>query len=135
MDACELERQIRLDAVMNAVTWGVFARNDLPPGALPPGAYVVNSHDAPGQHWFLIFVGAQVELYDSLGKSASHYGINVPCITLRKRLQSYNSNSCGQYILYFLYWRSRGIDMDSLFNSLEQDSESTVQQHYLQHST
>ena len=130
MDARELERHIRQDAAMNAVTWGVFARNELPRDDLLPGAYIVNSHDAPGEHWFLLFVGDRVELYDSLGRAPNKYGIYIPCDTLGKRLQAYNSNTCGHYVLYFLYWRSRGIDMHALLKSLEKDSENTVKQHY-----
>ena len=130
MDAHELERHIRRDVAMNAVTWGVFARNELPQGDLLPGAYVVNSHDAPGEHWFLLFVGERVELYDSLGRSPQDYGITVPCEFVAKRLQSYNSNTCGHYVLYFLYWRSREIDMYTLIRSLEKDSERIVKDHY-----
>ena len=130
MDARELEKYIRRDPQMNAVTWGVFARDELPRDDLLPGTYVVNSHDAPGEHWFLIFVEDGMELYDSLGRSPKDYGIYQPCDYLSKRLQSYNSNTCGQYVLYFLYWRSRGIDMYSLFTSLKNDSENIIQEHF-----
>jgi len=135
MERAELERQIRRDANMHAVTRGVFARDELPRERLLPGAYVVNTHSAPGQHWMLIYVdenNSKVELYDSLGRSPRHYGLDsLIDRSLSKRVQSEDSLSCGLFVLYFLYWRSRGIQMDMLFHSLLEDGERTVRNHYL----
>ncbi len=130
MNAQELERLIRRDPCMTAVTWGVFARDEIPRHGLLPGAYVVNSHEAPGEHWFLLYVGEQFELYDSLGKMPMNYGIESPCIYIDKRLQTINSVSCGKYVLYFLYWRSRGIQMHAILHSLKNNSEQVVKDHY-----
>jgi len=135
MDRAELQRQIRRDPNMHAVTRGVFARDELPRTRLLPGAYVLNTHPAPGVHWMLIYVdenGGKVELYDSLGYAPKHYGLDsLIDRSLPERLQSEDTLSCGLYVLYFLYWRSRGIHMDMLFRSLLKDGEHTVRNHYL----
>ena len=130
MDAEHLMKIVRNDPVMRAVTWGVFGRDELPEGDLARGAYVVNSHQAPGQHWFLLCVGDVNELYDSLGRSPKDYNLDLNCEYSTKRLQALHSNTCGLYVLYFLYWRSRGVDMKSLFTSLKHESEKIVLNHY-----
>ncbi len=117
---------------MRVVTRGVFARNELPTGRLRPGAYVLNTHNAPGQHWILLYVDdGAVELYDSLARSPARYGLHEIDRSLPKRLQAEHSNTCGLYVLYFLYWRSRGITMDMLFHSLQKNAERSVKNHYL----
>ena len=131
MDKAELERRIHRDSEMHAVTWGVFAREELPHGQLQPGAYVVNSHGVPGEHWLLIFVDKNSELYDSLGRSPKHYDLDMVDSYLPNRLQDQNAQTCGLYVLYFLYWRSRGIDMKTIFQSLQKNSEHVVKEHYL----
>ena len=130
MNGQQLQRIIRQDAYMNAVTWGVFARDGLPRDDLRLGAYVVNTENPPGEHWFLLYAGVRVELYDSLGRNPKDYDIHLPCDYIDQRLQSLHSDSCGQYVLYFLYWRSRGIDMQTLLDSLTKNSEKIVQEHY-----
>lgn len=131
MDAIELNRLILKDDCMKAVTWGVFARDELPQFPLLPGAYVVNSHERPGQHWFLIFVGDGIEMYDSLGRKPIDYELHFPCQYFHERIQEKNSNTCGLYVLYFLYWRCRGIDMFTLINSLTLNNEKIVKDHYI----
>ncbi len=131
MDAEELQRTLRCDPIMNEVTWGIFAQSEFPPGPLLPGAYIVNTTNSPGRHWILIFVDNHgIELYDSLGRTEHSYGLHLGSRTLPYRLQPPNSKKCGLYVLYFLYWRSRGIDMNLIFDSLKTNSERIVSQHY-----
>ena len=132
MEAAEMERVIRRDPIMHDATWGVFARSELPSGPLLPGAYVLNTTDAPGEHWILIYVGddGHVELFDSLGRTENDYGLQFNSTTLPKRLQSFNSKNCGLYVVYFLFWRSRGIDVNTLFHSLEKNGDQRVLEHY-----
>ena len=129
MNNHQLEQIIAKDPYMSRVTWGVFGRKDLPNGKLLPGAYVVNSQNAPGAHWFLLYVGDRVELLDSLGKHPSQYGLNTPCVYFKHRLQKVNTNTCGLYVLYFLYWRSRGISMHDIWETLKNDGENVVRNH------
>ena len=119
MDAGELETIIASDRIMSAVTWGVFRRSVLPKSFLP-GAYVFNSRDAPGEHWLLLYVpnNAPIELYDSLNRSPVYYGLCPSIKTLPARLQGSDSSSCGLFVLFFLFWRSRGIDMHTLYLTL-----------------
>lgn len=131
MNRQELERLIAKDPYMSRVTWGVFERSDLPDGKLLPGAYVVNSQNAPGEHWFLLYVGDRVELLDSLGKHPSEYGLKPPIVFFKHRLQKDDTVTCGLYVLYFLYWRSRGIDMNDIWKSLQKDGENVVRNHLI----
>ena len=132
MDIDQLEKAIRCDALMQEITWGVFTRSGLPSPPLLPGAYILNSTDEPGEHWLLLYVDddGAVEMYDSLGRSEETYGLHLKSKTLPSAVQKPNTNTCGLYVLYFLYWRSRHIPMDVIFDSLKQNSENIVQQHY-----
>ena len=130
MNGEELQMYINKDPTTKDKTWGVFARDKLPEENLLPGAYIVNSHNAPGHHWFLLYVGEEsVELFDSLGKPARDYNLSVKCISSNDRVQPKNSSSCGLYVLYFVYWRCRGIPMNTLYQSLRENGEETVNQH------
>ena len=129
MNREDLQRLIDKDAVTASVSWGVFARDELPKGTLLPGAYVVNSHNAPGRHWFLLYVGDNIELYDSLGKSPRHYNLNMNCVYSKDKIQSNDTVTCGLFVLYFLYWRSRGIPMKMLTESLKKNGEEIIHHH------
>ena len=140
MDESQLNAMIRKDPVMNRVTWGVFARNELPTiTTLLPGAYVVNSRTrrTGGQHWFLIYVeeeeGRPVEFYDSLGKDPKDYDLNIECIYNERRVQAENTETCGLYVLYFLYWRSRGVNMHDILLTLNQKNNTVNERIVLEH--
>ena len=88
-----------------------------------PCSFVVNTDksDQPGEHWFGIFVPrrGQVEYFDSYGRPPQH-GEVLTFIRLNgnkfkyntKRIQSNESQNCGQFTLFFIYFRSKGYTMD-----------------------
>jgi len=119
---------------MNAVVWGVFARNELPTQLLP-GGYVVNSEDreSPGQHWMAVYVTEDglMEFMDSLGRKPTDYKLNLNCTYYSAPVQQNSSDSCGLYVLYYLYWRSRGIPMHVIMATLNnKNNDATVKAHF-----
>ena len=88
-----------------------------------PCSFVVNTDksDQPGEHWFGIFVPrrGQVEYFDSYGRPPQHREV-LTFLRLNgnkfkynmKRIQSNESQNCGQFTLFFIYFRSKGYTMD-----------------------
>ena len=86
----------------------------------------VNTQDygSPGEHWLAIFVEeSHVEVFDSFGQPPTYYGLrfNVPCFFNDRPLQDRNSTSCGLFALFFLFWRSRDINMDIICDTFDSD--------------
>jgi hypothetical protein len=134
MDATQLERRIRSDPKLNERVWGVFARNELP-SPLHPGGYVVNSQERglPGLHWLAVYVteDGSVEFMDSLGRTPSEYQLNLNCTYYSAPVQPVGSNACGLYVLYYLYWRTRGIPFHVIMSTLNRsNNDDTVRSHY-----
>ena len=66
-----------------------------------------------GKHWVVFYYHSKydLEFFDSLGKSPSHYHFyidpNVQCTYLHAPLQSFNSKLCGLFCLYYLYCKTK----------------------------
>jgi hypothetical protein len=134
MDAAQLEKRIQKDEVMKNDVWGVFARNELPSHLLP-GGYVVNSDDrgSPGQHWMAVYVteDGMVEFMDSFGRKPQDYKLDLNCTYYSRAVQSANTGTCGLYVLYYLFWRCRGIPMHVIMSTLNNpNNDTTVNHHY-----
>ena len=83
----------------------------------------------PGTHWIAMYFGnGPAEYFDSLAadpqrefetfltkNSPNGYLLNT------KRVQSYESDTCGHFCLYFAYFRSRDIPMDMIVHSFTSD--------------
>jgi hypothetical protein len=130
MNDQQLREAIANDSYLSTFVWGVIARNDLNLFDLFPGAYVVNSDDRglPGTHWFAIFVTSHgdVEFFDSLGEKPAHYQLALNCLYNMKPVQPPGSEFCGMYVLYDLFWRSRGVSMDEITDSLNSSNNDTL---------
>ena len=115
MDTKQLHHKMQSDFHMKNDCWGVFARDELPKDLLP-GGYIVNTDnkDKPGQHWIALWVEKEyLDIMDSLGNSPEYYGwsFNIQTIYNTKRLQRPESDACGKFCLYFLFYRCRHISM------------------------
>jgi hypothetical protein len=93
---------------------------------------ICNTHPSHkiGEHWVVFYKnGKDVEFFDSLGKTVSHYGkrfVNfVDKITqmtgnvhsIQSRIQPEGTILCGEYCLYYAYARARGQSMsDIMYN-------------------
>ena len=76
----------------------------------------------------MYFGSGHAEYFDSLADEPqkefqkflsqnSHNGYSVNT----RRVQSYESNTCGQFCLYYAYFRSRDIPMDVIVKSFSYD--------------
>jgi len=115
---------------------GTFPRDRLPNvGEIKhDAAFVINSaqsHEKEG-HWLLVYFNAQSKTtvwFDSLGNLPSYYGKNLflwlhaPGFKVdysTKPVQAINSRLCGLFVLFVLYYLSRGLTLErilSYFNS------------------
>ena len=95
-------------------------RNVLSRGRLPkniktfPSFYIINSdyYDGKGVHWLVIAFFKEYTLFlDSFGLSPVYYNFPIvvkqsgkPLIQNTLRLQSFNSDTCGPFAIYFIYF-------------------------------
>ena len=127
MDSAQLLLLLQSDPVMQQHTWGVFARDELPPNLLP-GGYLVNTQnrDQGGEHWVVVWrtEDGRVEFMDSLGQKPEYYGwtFTVPVQWNQRQIQDNNSIACGAFCLYYLYYRSRLVSMSAILNSFSNDT-------------
>src|SRR5262249_36943292 len=92
-----------------------------------PACFMVNTDPSwkSGAHWLAIYISHnnKVEFFDSYGQDPSKYptvfdflkrqtGGDVRMNT-EQQLQSYFSSTCGQFCLYFLLWRCRGVTFEN----------------------
>jgi len=113
---------------------GVYAADRLPPfGA---GSLVVNTdpHDKSGNHWIAIKVNREwftghldVEYFDSYGLAPlpqfKEYLRGYPIQYNKEMLQDLDTNVCGQYCIYFLFYRSGGVSMHDIIRNLKRKGE------------
>ena len=87
------------------------------------GIYVCNDQVAEkaGNHWFLIYVEDNiVNFVDSFAKEPSFYGISTELETkvikvLPFQLQSFFSDVCGEYTLFFSYHLCRNYKLEQIY--------------------
>lgn len=77
-----------------------------------PACLVANTDPStkPGTHWVAIYLESpnKIEFFDSYGLHPSVYGFSFSVVKYNQsQLQSFTSNVCGQYCIYYLFKRSR----------------------------
>jgi len=110
---------------------GVFAADQLKNADLTrPCCLVLNtdpSH-APGTHWCAVFIPCKgrMEWFDSYGQSPASYGPYINAwfsgkayFHRQQRLQGKWSSVCGQYCLYYLTQRCRGVSRHNIYGSFD----------------
>ena len=131
MNSKELELKILLDPVSSSIFGGVLASDELPNKVKQkPVFYIVNTDPSymPGQHWIVIYIGEDLEYFDPLGEAPNlitdDYLQRIsPAGYLRNSspVQGSNSHNCGQFCLYYSYYRARQISMACIVNSFTLD--------------
>ena len=92
---------------------GVFARDHIPNlhSVSYPCCFICNTDPShlPGTHWvsFYLTNPSCIEFFDSYGLHPSTYGFTIS-ITCHNTIQfqSIHSHVCGEYCIFFLYYRS-----------------------------
>ncbi len=128
MYASQLEELINKDTQMRRIFGGIYSRDNVPllSKISHDMAFIVNASDSgsAGTHWLLGYIKPSSKhfiWFDSFGKKPSFYGkkfaswlkplkgykieINV------KVVQASNSHYCGLFVLYVMYFLSRGVGM------------------------
>ena len=115
------------DAISLPLFRGVFAADQLPRQVKYPSLYVANTKGrrSKGEHWVCFYFGPnrEAEYFDSLGRpprlpwhrdflkrNARRY------ITTPSRIQSLDSELCGQYCIMFAMHRARGVSLFSFLS-------------------
>ena len=148
MDSLEIARILKQDRFTKHYFRGVFACDKLPRRHVPrPSAFVVNTDpsDKPGQHWVAIYISqnGEGEYFDSYGQKPSLPQVksflkkNASSTDYSHRsLQGPLSAVCGQYTIFFLLHRCRGLSMTKitrLFSSDKFDNDIAVNDFIREH--
>jgi len=129
----QLNYLARQDEMLAPIFVGVFAADELPsnPKKRLPQAYIVNTdpRTKPGTHWIAIYTErGQCELMDSYGipyhwyQSPFQHWIDTHWEKVRSnamKLQTIQSNSCGQSALMYLKYKARGKSMEDFQNQFQ----------------
>ena len=125
MNTEQLLKCIRTDPLLNSCCLGVFPIDRIPKLKGYPECIVVNldPHSKPGSHWVAVYIDAEGfgEFFDSYGRSPQKKQLlqflNVNCLDWTYNdtaLQSMFSSTCGQYCIYYLYYRCRGVPLKQI---------------------
>ena len=119
MNSHQLASILKQDRYTAPLFRGVFPINRLP--SIRDGIYVINTapDGHPGLHWTALYVkGDTIEYFDSYGGDPAsllrRWGKKKRWVSNPIPLQSPLTSVCGQYCLYYLLHRARGIDMTTL---------------------
>ena len=96
-----------------------------------PAIYIFNTGtlSSPGEHWLGIYIDSDgscdyfcslgtaplAGLYDKLKKKLKVTTIKYNTISIQHPL----STTCGYFVYYFLYYRSRGLQLDTIVNTFK----------------
>ena len=132
MNNFQIERILRSDNRTRKSFVGVFSSNTLPENPKIPSLLVANTSPSghPGTHWILFYLKKDKFIYfDSLAGNFENYSDHFTkfvCKNLKgrkfvansERLQAYNSNVCGHYVIFCSYWLCRGWPLKKIVRRL-----------------
>jgi Adenovirus endoprotease len=128
MDAISLNLAVKNHLTTRQYFTGTFPWDIAPPITNYPASMILNTdpHNKPGQHWVSLYFdkSKHCSYFDSFGLLPSEnienyikkFSVSFDCNS--KMLQSFCTTTCGQFCLYFLYWRSRGRSMNAIVGKL-----------------
>ena len=127
LDGLEITRLLNKDRYTKKLFRNVTARGKLPHSVKKiPSAYVINTdyYFQKGIHWvFIIFSTKYTLFFDSFGFNPIYYNFplivkrgGVPLILNTLALQSQSSSACGYYCVYFIFFLSRGKNLNEILN-------------------
>jgi hypothetical protein len=131
MNTLDIYKLIRSDKISSSNFLGVFARDELPTPTNYPCCFILNTdeRDKPGEHWLAIYFNEskQAEFFDPAGQLVEDYNLenylnkfSIGQIRQNKqRIQDYFSNYCGHYCVFFIYFRSRNYDYNTILNMFD----------------
>ena len=112
------------DPKIGVVFEGVFPYDRLPNRTVYPAAYIANTdpESKPGSHWIAMYFdhegnGDYLDSYGRIPLIKFKSFLDKNCIEWQyngKQLQAPLTSTCGQYCIYFLYNRSRGMSFQKI---------------------
>ena len=131
MYSWEIKNILLNDHVVRRQFGGIYAADTAPETfSRRPVFFVINTdkHDQPGKHWVLMYFPktGYPEFFDSFGREPSFYTRRFRRVLLtRSRRFGYNNVqiqqsgtfTCAHFCIYYLYFRCRGLQMNSIINS------------------
>ena len=135
MDVQRIEAVVKTDVITSRKFCGVFAEDTLPRKIHSyPCGYIVNTDpiSKPGKHWVAFYFQSshEGEFFDSYGRAPVNYSRQFVNFLNRnssawnsnhKELQSLFSTVCGEYCIFYLMHRSRGVSMNTIVNLFSSD--------------
>lgn len=119
MNTEEITSVLKQDRYVSPIFRGVYPINRLPSSR--DGAYVINTapDSHPGLHWVSVLVkGDTAEYFDSYGGEPSNrlrrWAKKRSWMSNPIPLQSPLTSVCGQYCIYYLLHRARGIALNTM---------------------
>ena len=132
MKTLDVEESLMSDEMTRMIAGGVDAADQLP-RTIPyrPLLYIANTnqHFRPGRHWVVFYFGEEhIGYFDPLGKEPNniiedYLTLIGPNGYLRnvKRVQGARSVICGQFCLYYTYFKSRDMSVNTILSSFTMD--------------
>jgi len=132
MNTIQLTHILSSDPYASKYFGGVFPSNHSPLTIYKaPLCFIINTDPSfkSGRHWLALYINEKknIEFFDSYGNSIDKYPFIMRfvqrhseighCKENTRRLQSSLSSTCGQFCLYFLLWRCRGISFENIVKS------------------
>jgi len=130
MNDGQITSLLHRDAAVSALFLGVFASDQLPKLPPRPSCLIANTDpaSAPGKHWVAFFLEAdgRGEFFDSYGRMPKLPSFNrflaqntADWIHNDTLLQGTLAVTCGQYCMYYLLYRCRGMPMHEIISHFD----------------
>ena len=124
MNTQEIRRYMLADPYIRQYYGGVIAVNQLPLIVNKPSIFIVNTDALPGRgkHWVCLYMDTVCEHFDSAGyeprKDFETFLINYgpPYMFNNKRVQDFNTDSCGKFCLMYAYFRCHGYSFNDILD-------------------
>jgi len=137
MNSTELTCVIHCDKVMKNIIKGIYAADEIPMRVESyPFGFIANTdvRGQPGTHWVAFYVPSEEKGYffdsyaDEPGYFSDRFDIffsknNLELTYNRRRLQSLNSNVCGQYCCFYLLHACRDVRSTRIFSNFSDNFE------------
>ena len=134
MNSFEIEKTVARDKCLSKHFVGVFPSDRLPVISTKPACFIANidPSNKPGQHWVSMFFDKETEYFDSYGlEPEGSFATYKPAVINRYCLQDIGSTVCGEYCIYYLAKRVRGLSLERVVSSLinRGDSDQVVKRY------
>ena len=136
MNTFEIKHALEQDPIARKMFCGVFPSNKIPQTLEKyPCGFVANTDPSskPGTHWVAFYFPSEGEgeFFDSYGHSPDYYIEFKNFLKKHSHEWNYNkrklqgnwSDVCGQYSIFYLSHRARGVSMKKIVQMFSNDSE------------